>query len=58
MYIYCGKLPHLFIPSKTVTLVHKFAVEDPTLGRIASLLPEFAVKDLVITSIIMLVSFI
>ena len=23
-----GKLPHLFIPGKTATLVHEFAVED------------------------------
>ena len=40
------KLPHLFIPSKTATLVPEFAVEDLPLGRTAALLPEFAVKDL------------
>ena len=41
-----GKLPHLFIPSKTATYVPKFAMEDLPLGRIAALMPEFAVKDL------------
>ena len=41
-----GKLPHLFIPSKTVTLVPEFAVEDLPLSRTATLVPEFVVKDL------------
>ena len=41
-----GKLPHLFISSKTATLVPEFAMEDLSLGRIAALVPEFAVKDL------------
>ena len=41
-----GKLPHLFIPSKTATLVPEFAVEDLSLSRTATLVPEFAVKDL------------
>ena len=41
-----GKLPHLFIPSKTATLVPEFAVEDLPLGRTAAMVPEFAVKDL------------
>ena len=40
------KLPHLFIPSKTATLVPEFAVEDLPLGRTAALVPEFVVKDL------------
>ena len=40
------KLSHLFIPSKTATLVHEFAVEDLHLGRTADLVPEFALKDL------------
>ena len=41
-----GKLPHLFIPSKTATLVPEFAVEDLPLGRDEVLVPEFAVKYL------------
>ena len=41
-----GKLPHLFITSKTAILVPEFAMEDLPLGRIAALVPEFAVKDL------------
>ena len=41
-----GKLPHLFIPSKTATLVPEFAMEDLPFGRIAALVPEFSVKDL------------
>ena len=41
-----GKLPYLFIPSKTATLVPEFGMKDPTLGRTAALVPEFAVKDL------------
>ena len=41
-----GKLPHLFIPSKTATLVSEFAVEDLPLDRITTLVPAFAVKDL------------
>ena len=41
-----GKLLHLFIPSKTATLVPEFAVEDLPLDRTAALLPGFAVKDL------------
>ena len=39
-----GKLPLLFIHSKTATVVPEFAVEDMPLGRTA--VPEFAVKDL------------
>ena len=38
--------PHIFIPSKTATLVPEFAVKDLPLGRTAALVPEFAVKDL------------
>ena len=41
-----GKLPYIFIPSKTATEVPEFAMEDLPLGRIAALVPEFAVKDL------------
>ena len=40
-----GKLPHLFIPSKTTILIPEFAVEDLSLGRTAAWVPEFAVKD-------------
>ena len=38
-----GKLPHLFIPSKTTTLVPKFSVEDG-FCRTISLVLEFAEK--------------
>ena len=41
-----GKLPHLFIPSKTATLVPEIAMEDLPLDRTATLVPELAVKDL------------
>ena len=41
-----GKLPHLFIPSKTAILVPEFAVGDLSLLRTVALLPEFAVEDL------------
>ena len=41
-----GKLPHLFVPSKTATLVPELAVEDLLLSRTASLVPACAVKDL------------
>ena len=41
-----GKLPHLFIPSKTATFVPEFAAEDMSLGRTAALVSVFAVKDL------------
>ena len=41
-----GKLPYLFILSKTATYVPEFATEDLPLGIIAALVPEFAVKDL------------
>ena len=32
-----GKIPHLFIPSKSAILVSEFAVEDLPLGRTAAL---------------------
>ena len=41
-----GKLSHLFIPSKTATLVPSFAGEDLPLDKTAILVPTFAVKDL------------
>ena len=40
------KLPHLFILSKTATLVPQFAVEDLPLERTAVMVPQFAVEDL------------
>ena len=40
------KLSHLFIPSKTATLVPEFAVEDMHLGRTATLGLAFPTKDL------------
>ena len=43
------KLPHLFIPSKTATMVPEFAVEDLPLDRIATLVPAFAVNDLTLS---------
>ena len=49
-----GKLPHLFIPSKTATLVPVFAMEDLPLGRIAVLVPEFTVKDLPLSRTLMM----
>ena len=36
-----GKLPHLFIHSKTAILVFQFAEEDLPLGRTAALVHEF-----------------
>ena len=41
-----GKLSHLFISSKTATLVPEFEMADQPLGRTAVLVSEFAVKDL------------
>ena len=43
-----GKLPHLFIPSKTATLVPELAVEHLPFGRNVSLVTVFAVKDLLL----------
>ena len=42
----CARQPHLFIPSKTATLVPEFAVEDLPLSRTAAFVPAFAVKGL------------
>ena len=42
------KLPHLFVPSKTATLVPEIVVEDLPLDRTATLVPEIAVKDLLL----------
>ena len=40
------KVPYLFIPSKTVSLVPELAMEDLPLGRTATLVAAFAVKNL------------
>ena len=50
-----GKLPHLFIASKTATEVPEFAMEYLPLGRIAALVPEFAVKDLPLGRTLMMI---
>ena len=41
-----GKLSHLFIHSKTATLVPDFEVEGLPLSRTATLVPAFVMKDL------------
>ena len=41
-----GKQLHLFIPSKTATLILEFTEEDLPLARTANFVPVFAVKDL------------
>ena len=43
-----GKLTHLFISSKSATLVPEFAVENLPWDRSTALVPEFAVKDLLL----------
>ena len=40
------KLPHLYFPSKTASLVPEFPVEDLPLGRTETVVPVFAVKNL------------
>ena len=44
-----GKLPHLFIPSKTAAWVPEFAVEDLPLSRTAKVKGDcdFRISDLV-----------
>ena len=49
-----GKLPHLFIPTKTAALVTEFAVENLPLGRTAAFVPECAVKDLPLQKTLMM----
>ena len=41
-----GKLSHLFIATKTATLVPEFAVEDLLLDRTETLVPAFTMEDL------------
>ena len=40
------KLPHLFIHSKTATLLSECAAENLPMSRTAAMVPEFAAKDL------------
>ena len=47
-----GKLPRLFIPSKTAAWIPEFAVEDLPFSRTVALVPEFAVKDLLLGRIL------
>ena len=49
-----GKLPHLSIPSKSTDWGPEFAVEDLLLSWTAALVPEFAVKDLPLGRILMM----
>ena len=46
------KLSHLFIPSKTATLVPEFAVEDLLCAELQFWCLEFAVKDLLLIGIL------
>ena len=39
------KVLHLFIPSKTATLIPEYAVEDLPLSKTATLVPAFVMKD-------------
>ena len=41
-----GKLPHLFISSKTASFVPEFAVEDLPSSELQPKVPVLAVKDL------------
>ena len=50
-----GKLPHLFIPNNTATLVPEFVVEDLSLGRNAALMPAFALGQNTLMMIIIIV---
>ena len=50
-----GKLPHLFIRSKTATWVPELAMEDLPLCSIAALVPEFAVKALLLGRTLMMI---
>ena len=49
-----GKLPHLFLRSKTAVWVLEFAVDDLPLSRTAALVPKFAVKYLPLGRILMI----
>ena len=41
-----GKVPHLFIPSKTAAWIPEFAVEDLLLGRTAAFVPALGSEGL------------
>ena len=51
-----GKLPHLFLPNETATLIPEFAVEDLPLGSTAAFVPEFAMKDLPLVRTLMMMT--
>ena len=51
-----GKLQHIFIPSKTPNLDPEFAVEVLSLDRNAAFVPGFAVKDLPLGRILMIMT--
>ena len=50
-----GKVPHLFIPSKTAILIPEFAVEDLPLGRTAALVSKFIMKNLPLGRTLMMI---
>ena len=50
-----GKPLHLFIPSKTTTMVPEFAVKDLLLDRTATLVPAFVVKNLPLGRTLMMI---
>ena len=51
-----GKLPNLFIHSRTANLVPEFAVEDLPLRKTVAFVPEFAVKDLPLGRTLMMIA--
>ena len=53
-----GKLPQIFIPSKTATYVPEFDMKDLPLGRIAALVPVFAVMDLPLGRTLLMIFFV
>ena len=50
-----GKLAHLFLPSKTATLVTEFAVKDLPLDRTATLVPVLGKNSLMIMMMMMMI---
>ena len=49
-----GKLPHLFIVSKTAALLSEFAVEDQPSTELQPWVPVLAVKDLLLGRTLMM----